>query len=78
MRDARYFDGMLKTRDAARVLGLKPRTLENWRRLAIGPTYSKLGHAVRYSRGALEQFIQDNEHMAASEMMALLKTFRPR
>ncbi len=76
MRDARYFDGMLKTRDAARVLGLKPRTLENWRRLGVGPIYSKLGHAIRYSRGALEQFIQDNEHMSTSEMAALLNSFK--
>ena len=78
MKDARYFDGMLSTRDAARVLGVRPRTLEHWRSIATGPTYSKIGRAVRYSRGALEQFIQDNEHMSASEMTALLHSFKLR
>lgn len=78
MRDTRYMDGLLSTRDAARVLGVRPRTLEHWRSIATGPTYSKIGRAVRYSRGALEQFIQDNEHMSASEITALLHSFKLR
>ncbi|MCC6610768.1 MAG: helix-turn-helix domain-containing protein [Burkholderiales bacterium] len=78
MRDARYFDGMLSTREAARVLGVSPRTLEHWRSIATGPTYSKIGRAVRYARGALVQFIEENQHMSALEMSALLHSFKVR
>jgi len=78
MRDAKYFDGMLSTRDAARVLGIRPRTLEHWRSIATGPTYSKIGRAVRYSRGALEKFITDHEYISPEEMAALLNSIRPR
>lgn len=78
MRDTHYFDGLLSTRDAARVLGLNPRTLENWRRVGTGPTYSKLGRAVRYSRGALQRYIEDNERTSPSELAVLLTSFRPR
>ena len=74
MREARYFDGLMSTRDVARVLGIAVRTLEHWRNIGTGPTYSKIGRAVRYSRGALEQFIQDNEHMSAPEMAELLNS----
>lgn len=76
MRDARYFEGMLSTRDAARILRLKERTLENWRRTGTGPTYSKLGRSVRYSRGAIEAFIVEHEHMAPAEITELLKSFK--
>lgn len=38
----------LPTRDAARYLGLSPRTLEKHRCVGTGPTYHQIGGAVRY------------------------------
>lgn len=77
MRDARYFDGLLSTRDAARVLGIRPRTLEHWRSVGTGPTYSKIGRAVRYSRGALANYIADNEYLSPTDMAELLNGAAP-
>ena len=42
--EQKYFD----TRDAARYLGLKPRTLEGLRLVGDGPPYHKFGRGVRY------------------------------
>ncbi len=40
--------GYVKTADAARVLGVSPRTLEGWRLAGEGPPYKKLNRAVWY------------------------------
>jgi predicted DNA-binding transcriptional regulator AlpA len=39
----------LRTQEAARFLGLSPRTLEKHRTYGTGPRYSKLGGRVVYS-----------------------------
>ena len=39
---------LLETRDAAKELGLSPRTLEGWRRRREGPPYLKIGRRVKY------------------------------
>ena len=40
---------VLKNDEAAKILGVKKRTLDNWRSLGRGPAYLKLsGRAVRY------------------------------
>jgi len=78
MRD-RHFDGLLSTREAARILGLKARTLENWRRVGTGPTYSRIGvRSIRYSRKALQRYIEEHEQMSPSDMAALLNGFKAR
>ena len=46
----------LKTAEAARLLGLSPRTLERWRATGAGPSYRKLGRAVRYQISDLKSF----------------------
>jgi excisionase family DNA binding protein len=78
MRDARYIDGLLSTREAARLLGIRPRTLEHWRRQRTGPTYSKIGRAIRYSRGALEKYISDHEYLSESELTEILSAIKLR
>ncbi len=47
---ARY----LRTHEAARLLGISPRTLEKYRCHGSGPTFRKLGGRVVYAIGDLE------------------------
>jgi DNA-binding transcriptional MerR regulator len=43
----------LAEREAARLLGVSPRTLESWRRTGFGPPITKFQRGIRYSRSAL-------------------------
>lgn len=53
-------DPVLRPDKAAKYLGLKPRTLANWRSLRTGPEFIKIGgHAVGYRKSALEEFLQN-------------------
>lgn len=47
----------LTTREAAGYLGLSHKALERWRLIGQGPVWVKLGHAVRYPRAELEQWV---------------------
>lgn len=48
------------TEEAAEFLCLSPRTLKNWRSIGNGPQFVKLTpKAVRYSKKALDAFIND-------------------
>jgi len=51
-------DAMLNTTQAAAVLGLRPQTLHEWRMRRVGPSYSKLGRAVRYRYADLLEWIE--------------------
>lgn len=44
---------------AAKMLGLQPKTLCRWRWEGRGPTYCKIGGAVRYRQRDLETFIAE-------------------
>ena len=47
----------LDTARAARYLGIKPKTLQEWRAAGEGPPAHRLGkRAIRYSRAELEAF----------------------
>lgn len=47
------------TPEAAAFLGVRPRTLEDWRVYGGGPVYRKVGrHLVRYLRADLEAFLE--------------------
>jgi predicted DNA-binding transcriptional regulator AlpA len=47
----------LRTQEAARFLGLSPRTLEKHRTYGTGPRYSKLGGRVVYSLDDLQEWV---------------------
>ncbi len=42
---------------AAQILDCSPQTLRNWRHVGKGPIYNKRGRMVRYSIGALLDFM---------------------
>ncbi|MBI4767855.1 MAG: helix-turn-helix domain-containing protein [Deltaproteobacteria bacterium] len=47
--------------EAAKIAGLSPQTLRNWRQLGRGPNYIKLGRSVRYSSTDLISCLEANE-----------------
>ena len=50
---------LLNTREAARLLGVKPSTLEKWRNTGGGPIFIKVGvRTIRYAREDLEAFLR--------------------
>ena len=47
---------------AARLLGISPRTLDRWHRLRIGPPRVALGgHKVRYRLSSLDAWVRSRE-----------------
>lgn len=50
-------EGLLTTAEAEALLKLKPNTLAMWRVIGKGPSYLKIGKAVRYSRFDIEQWV---------------------
>jgi hypothetical protein len=45
---------------AARLLNLSPRTLQNWRITCNGPPFIRVGRAIRYRRSDLTVWINAN------------------
>ena len=60
---------LLSERDAARILAVSARTLENWRRTGSGPAFVKLagGRNVRYPVDGLHEWIADNLRTSLSD-----------
>ncbi len=59
---------LLRTPDAARILGLKPSALENLRWKGGGPPFVRLtARAIRYRREDLEKFIEDRLRRSTSD-----------
>lgn len=54
-------DELLECTDlVARLLGVKPRTLEGWRRRGCGPPFIRLsGRVIRYNRADLERWLNE-------------------
>ena len=51
---------LLKTPEAAQVLGKNPQELSDWRHQGRGPAYVKIGRSVRYRPSDIESFIASN------------------
>jgi hypothetical protein len=51
-------DGRMTRDDAARYLGLKPKTLAMWALQGKGPEMVKIGGRVFYTQNALDRFIR--------------------
>ena len=52
---------------AARILGLSPKTLRRWRWAGTGPSFLKIGGAVRYDLAVLEAFIEASRRSSTSD-----------
>jgi hypothetical protein len=55
--DPHPHDRLLRPTEAAEFLNVSPRTLERRRAEGLGPPWVRVGHAVRYERPALTDFI---------------------
>lgn len=51
---------LVTTAEAATILTISPRTLENWRARQEGPPYKKLGTNVRYDTADLEKWLEES------------------
>ena len=51
---------LLKTPEAAQVLGKHPQELSDWRHQGRGPAYVKMGRSVRYRPSDIAEFIDSN------------------
>lgn len=58
---------LLRTPEAARLLGLRPNTLEIWRVSGRGPAYHKVGRAVRYVEAELLEWLAGSRFLNTSE-----------
>jgi hypothetical protein len=61
----RALERLLSTEEVAEVLGRPPRTLRQWRYLGVGPTYLKVGAAVRYRPRDVEAWLEAQEQEPA-------------
>jgi len=52
---------LLDTKQAAALLGVKVRTLHDWRQDRIGPPYTKVGHLVRYQLSDLQAWVDSRK-----------------
>ena len=53
-------DNRLRTKHAAAVLNVSPRTLALWRSNGAGPAYYKVGKRIYYRIDDLEKYRDDN------------------
>jgi len=60
----------LTTKEAARIVGLCPRTLEKHRTYGTGPRYSKIGGRVLYSIDDLKAWIEMGARSSTSDANA--------
>lgn len=54
---------LISSKQAAEMLGTTAGTLKSWRCRGLGPTWVKLGTAVRYDVEELLDFVKNNTHV---------------
>jgi predicted DNA-binding transcriptional regulator AlpA len=67
MTDTENQERYLRTPDAARYLGLSPRTLEKHRTFGTGPLYRKLGGRVVYRQEDLKNWAEQGVRSSTSD-----------
>jgi predicted DNA-binding transcriptional regulator AlpA len=61
------FERLLTARDAANLLRVSPSWLAKARMRGDGPPFAKIGGTVRYSEGALVQWVKSRLRLSTSE-----------
>ncbi len=57
----------LTEKEAATLLGVSVRTMQNWRQTGAGPRFFKIGRAVRYSERDLADFVAARARTSTSD-----------
>ena len=60
-------DILLTEHQAAKQMALTPSTLRKWRWLGKGPSFVKIGSAIRYEPRAIKAFIDESIHETTKE-----------
>lgn len=80
MSETVSIDDLLDTDEAARLLGIKPNTLEIYRCRGGGPPFIKLGDSsqapVRYLRSVVMQWLENRSFASTSEYKPTAPTTR--
>jgi excisionase family DNA binding protein len=58
---------LLTSQEAAKLLGLKPNTLEIWRWRGCGPSYRKVGRLVRYAEADVFDWLDGQKRQNTSQ-----------
>jgi predicted DNA-binding transcriptional regulator AlpA len=58
---------LLTSRDAAKVLSVSESWLAKSRMRGDGPAFVKIGRAVRYDEGALQDYVRSRRRLSTSE-----------
>lgn len=58
---------LLTTDLAAKLLGRKKHTLENWRTIGVGPSFHKVGGRILYKKDELQRFLNERKFGSTSE-----------
>ena len=66
-RAAQLATRYVRTHEAARILGISPRTLEKYRCHGSGPTFRKLGGRVVYAVDDLQSWVQSAAKASTSD-----------
>jgi predicted DNA-binding transcriptional regulator AlpA len=61
---------LLTEKQAAQLLGVKPKTLSDWRWRGGGPRFIKLGGFCRYQLSDLSQWIEGQKRRSTSDVPA--------
>jgi excisionase family DNA binding protein len=64
---SRGADGLLRTEEAAQLLGFSPRALEAWRCRGGSPRYLRAGRSIRYSRSDLHAWAESRVYSSTAE-----------
>ncbi len=56
---AKIQEALLTTGELAELVGLKPRSFEEWRRVGRGPKFIRLPKGVRYPASAVSQWLDE-------------------
>lgn len=58
---------LLTSREAAERMGIRPNTLEIWRVKGFGPTFLKVGRAVRYVESDVTDWLDSQARTSTSQ-----------
>jgi predicted site-specific integrase-resolvase len=53
------------------MVGIRPQTAAKWRCTGAGPAFTRVGHAVRYSRAVVEAWLASRTASSTTEADAL-------
>ncbi|MGL1921580.1 MAG: helix-turn-helix domain-containing protein [Hyphomicrobiales bacterium] len=56
----------LITKDVAEHISVSKKTLERWRYIGTGPIFKKFGRSVRYAKGDLDKWVEEQSFQSTS------------